>query len=114
MKHEFWFVVGTQYLYGTDVLEIVKTRAQEMAEKLSAVLPYPLVFKTLVKTNEEATDIVREANYHKECAGIVTWCHTFSPSKMWINGLLRCRNPTAIWLRSTIKRSRTKRSTWIS
>ncbi|MBO5999810.1 MAG: L-arabinose isomerase [Lachnospiraceae bacterium] len=93
MKYEFWFVVGTQYLYGTDVLEIVKGRAQEMAEKLSAVLPYPLVFKTLVKTNEEATDIVREANYRKECAGIVTWCHTFSPSKMWINGFASLQKP---------------------
>ena len=31
--------------------------------------------------------MVRQANFDEHCAGIVTWCHTFSPSKMWINGL---------------------------
>ena len=44
-KYEFWFVVGSQLLYGEDVLKTVADRAQEMAEKLSAVLPYPLKYK---------------------------------------------------------------------
>ena len=47
MKHyEFWFVVGSQTLYGDDVLTTVANRAEEMAQKLSAVLPYPLKYKT--------------------------------------------------------------------
>ena len=46
MKHyEFWFVVGSQTLYGDDVLTTVANRAEEMAQKLSAVLPYPLKYK---------------------------------------------------------------------
>ena len=92
-KYEFWFVVGSQFLYGPEVLETVARRAQEMAAKLSEALPYPLVYKVTAKTNAEITDVVREANYRGECAGVVTWCHTFSPSKMWINGLTDLRKP---------------------
>ena len=92
-KYEFWFVVGSQYLYGEEVLEIVAKRAAEMAEELSGVLPYPLVYKVTAKTEGEITDVVREANYRPECAGIITWCHTFSPSKMWINGFALLQKP---------------------
>jgi L-arabinose isomerase len=95
MKREFWFVVGSQYLYGPQVLETVASRAAEMAEKLSSVLPYPLVYKVTAKTNKEISDVIREANYAENCAGIITWCHTFSPSKMWINGLGALQKP---WL----------------
>ena len=31
MKREFWFVVGSQFLYGPEVLEIVDSRAKEIA-----------------------------------------------------------------------------------
>mgnify|MGYP002622489415 FL=1 len=86
---EFWFVVGSQYLYGNEVLETVAKRAQEMTDVLNASgkLPCKVVYKVTAKTNQEITDTVREANYSPQCAGIITWCHTFSPSKMWINGL---------------------------
>lgn len=93
IKYEFWFVVGSQFLYGPEVLKTVEHRAREMAEKLSEKLPYPLVYKVTAKTNKEITDIVKEANYRDECAGIITWCHTFSPSKMWINGFAELKKP---------------------
>lgn len=93
MKYNFWFVVGSQFLYGPEVLETVEARAKVMAEKLSAVLPFPLVYKVTAKTNREISDIVKEANYDDSCAGIITWCHTFSPSKMWINGLVNLQKP---------------------
>ncbi len=64
-----------------------------MAEKLSAVLPYPLVYKVTAKTNQEIAQVCKEANYEDSCAGVITWCHTFSPSKMWINGLADLRKP---------------------
>ena len=92
-KYEFWFVVGSQFLYGPEVLETVAARAEEMARELSKVLPYPVVYKVTAKTNKEITDVVKEANYRDECAGVITWCHTFSPSKMWINGLEDLKKP---------------------
>ena len=92
-KREFWFVVGSQSLYGQEVLDTVDARAREMAAFLSQRLPYPLVYKVTAKGNSEIVSIIKEANYHDECAGIVTWCHTFSPSKMWINSLTLLQKP---------------------
>lgn len=92
-EYEFWFVVGSQFLYGPEVLDTVEKRAREMAKELSASLPYPLVYKVTAKTNEEITNVMKAANYDDKCAGVITWCHTFSPSKMWINGLELLQKP---------------------
>ncbi len=93
--YEFWFVVGSQFLYGPEVLETVAKRAQEMADKMNAtkLLPCKIVYKTTVKTPEEATDTIKAANFDDKCAGVITWCHTFSPSKMWLNGLKLLQKP---------------------
>ena len=93
--YEFWFVVGSQFLYGPEVLETVANRAAEMTEVLNASgnLPCKIVYKVTAKTNKEIADVVREANYDPHCAGIITWCHTFSPSKMWINGFVDLQKP---------------------
>ncbi len=92
-KYEFWFVVGSQSLYGPEVLATVAERSAEMAGKLSEILPYPLVYKVTAKSNKEIADVIREANYDENCAGVITWCHTFSPSKMWINGFANLQKP---------------------
>ena len=95
MKRQFWFLVGSQCLYGDDVLITVDARAKEMVEYLnkSGKLPYELIYKGTAKSNGEISAVIREANYDKECTGIITWCHTFSPSKMWINGLASLQKP---------------------
>jgi len=92
-NYQFWFVVGSQFLYGPETLDTVAARAREMADKLSKVLPYPLVYKVTAKTNKEITEVCKAANYDDSCAGIITWCHTFSPSKMWINGFVTLQKP---------------------
>lgn len=93
MNKEFWFIVGSQDLYGEEVLKTVATRAQEMATELSKVLPYPLIYKVTAMSNSQITDVIKEANYNDNCLGIITWCHTFSPSKMWINGFTALQKP---------------------
>ncbi len=52
-----------------------------------------MVYKVTAKTNQEIANVVKEANYDGSCAGIITWCHTFSPSKMWINGFANLQKP---------------------
>ena len=84
---KFWFVVGSQDLYGPEVLATVAARSAEMAAEMSRALPYALVYKVTARSDAEACAIVRKANYDTDCAGVVTWCHTFSPSKMWLCGL---------------------------
>ena len=95
MKRNFWLLVGSQTLYGEEVLKTVDARAVEMTAYLNASgkLPFSILYKGTAKSNDEITDVIREANYDRECAGIITWCHTFSPSKMWINGLANLQKP---------------------
>ena len=94
-EYEFWFVVGSQFLYGPEVLEIVASRAKEMADTMnkSGILPCKVVYKVTAKTPEEISNVVKEANYQDKCAGLITWMHTFSPSKMWIDGLSNLQKP---------------------
>ena len=95
MKRNFWLLVGSQTLYGDDVLKTVDERAARMVSYLNGCgkLPYELIYKGTAKSNAEITEVIREANFDRECAGIITWCHTFSPSKMWINGLVALQKP---------------------
>ena len=93
--HEFWFIVGSQFLYGPEVLETVDARAREMADKMNASgrLPCRIVYKVTAKTPEEIERTVLDANHDPRCAGVITWCHTFSPSKMWLTGLQMLQKP---------------------
>jgi L-arabinose isomerase len=58
-------------------------------------LPGTLVFKPVVTTPQAIRAICLEANSSANCAGVILWMHTFSPSKMWIGGLMSLRKPIA-------------------
>ena len=90
---KFWFITGSQFLYGEETLRQVEEDSKKIVDGLK--LPFPVEYKLTVKTESEIEKIIREANYDDECAGIITFCHTFSPSKMWINGLAILQKP---WL----------------
>lgn len=99
MKHfdplEVWFVTGSQHLYGEETLKQVAAHSQEIAAALNAsdIIPVNVVFKPTVKSTEEIYAICQEANTASNCIGIITWMHTFSPAKMWINGLKILQKP---------------------
>ncbi len=59
----------------------------------SSFIPVKVVFKSVMRSMDEITNICIEANAARQCIGVVTWCHTFSPSKMWINGLKILNKP---------------------
>ena len=92
---EVWFVTGSQFLYGEDTLRQVEDHAKEMAGAMneSSFVPVSVIFKPLQKTPEEIQQLCREANNDKSCIGLITWMHTFSPAKMWINGLKILHKP---------------------
>lgn len=52
-----------------------------------------MVFKPVVKTAEEIHQLCLEATFSKDCVGIISWMHTFSPAKMWIAGLKSLQKP---------------------
>ena len=92
---EVWFVTGSQHLYGPETLKQVATHSQEIASFFdnSAKIPVKVVFKPVMKSIDEITALCIEANAAASCIGLITWCHTFSPSKMWINGLKILNKP---------------------
>lgn len=94
-KYEFWFIVGSQDLYGEEVLKTVDRHSQIMAKSFSEDpnVPCTVVFKPVVRNSEEIYRVITEANNDENCTGIITWMHTFSPSKMWIRGLSVLHKP---------------------
>jgi L-arabinose isomerase len=88
-RFEFWFIVGSQDLYGEETLKQVAGHARIMAEDFSRdnLLPGTLVLKPVAISPAGIRRLFEEANAAPACAGIITWMHTFSPSKMWIQGL---------------------------
>jgi len=92
-NYEFWFVTGSQFLYGEEALRQVAEDSEIIAENLSKKTSYPIKFKPVVKTPEEIYQLAIDANSDETCAGIITWMHTFSPAKMWIKGLMALQKP---------------------
>lgn len=94
-KWSVWFVTGSQHLYGEETLRQVDEHSAKIAEALnkSASIPVQVLFKPVVKTPEEIYTLISAANNDRDCIGIITWMHTFSPAKMWINGLKILRKP---------------------
>ncbi len=93
--YEFWFVTGSQHLYGPEALDQVAANSRAIVDGLNASgrMPCRIVWKPIVKTAAEIKTMFKEASYNDSCAGVITWMHTFSPSKMWINGLKDFKKP---------------------
>ncbi len=93
--YELWFVTGSQHLYGPETLQQVAADSTEIAKALdaSSAIPVKVVFKPVLVSTESVSELVAAANNTPRCIGLVTWCHTFSPSKMWINGLKVLQKP---------------------
>lgn len=94
-NYKFWFATGSQDLYGDECLKKVAEHSGIIVEKLneSGILPYEVVWKPTMITNEVIRRTFNEANADEECAGVITWMHTFSPAKSWILGLQEYRKP---------------------
>lgn len=95
MAQKFWFIVGSQHLYGPEVLNEVAEHARIMADGFNNddSIHFEVVSKGVVTTPEGIKKVLTEANSDMECAGVITWMHTFSPSKMWIGGLTLLNKP---------------------
>ncbi len=96
-QYEVWFVTGSQHLYGPKTLEQVAEHSREIAAALgtSKHMPVKVVFKPVLTTPDAIRELCLEANSAKNCIGLITWMHTFSPAKMWIAGLSLLKKPFA-------------------
>src|SRR6266702_7631674 len=92
---ELWFVTGSQPLYGEETLRQVAEHSREIAGALSdsSLIPIKVVFMPVMTTDQEILALCLEANQCKECVGLITWMHTFSPAQSWIQGLKALNKP---------------------
>ena len=90
-----WFVTGSQHLYGPKVLQQVTENSQVIASFFTASdkISANVLSKGVVTTPSEITAVCQAANNDENCVGVVLWMHTFSPAKMWINGLSILNKP---------------------
>jgi len=94
-KLEVWFVTGTQHLYGPETLKQVAADSAVIAASFdkSPKIQVKVVFKPILTTPDSITELCTAANNTKNCIGLITWMHTFSPAKMWIRGLTILNKP---------------------
>ena len=59
----------------------------------SGILPFEVVWKPTLIDSTSIRRTFEEANADEECAGVITWMHTFSPAKSWIAGLQAFKKP---------------------
>ncbi len=96
MKNKYmYFITGSQDLYGEDTLIQVDKDSREIASYLNADKGNPITIKYYgtTKNNDQIVEAIDKVNFEKDCIGIIVWCHTFSPAKMWINGLKKLNKP---------------------
>ena len=74
-NYEFWLVVGTQHLYGSEIFSEIDSHSNEIAQELSQKLPCKVVAKPCVKTSSEILTVMQQANNSANCAGVITWMH---------------------------------------
>ena len=100
--YKFWFLTGSQDLYGDECLAHVAEHSKIIVEKLNASgkLPYELVWKPTLITDALIRQTFNEANADPDCAGVITWMST--------------ANRFCICTRSSTKRFPTTPSTWTS
>ena len=94
-RYEVWFATGSQHLYGPETLKQVAADSQAIVDGLnkSGNVPVNIIFKPVLTGPDAIETLCLEANGNKNCIGLITWMHTFSPAKMWIAGLKALQKP---------------------
>ena len=94
-NYQFWFCTGSQDLYGDECLRNVAEHSAKIVEGLNASgkLPFEVVLKPTLIDQASIRRTFNQANNDENCAGVITWMHTFSPAKMWIIGLQEYKKP---------------------
>lgn len=94
-NYKFWFCTGSQDLYGDECLRKVAEHSAKIVEALNegGKLPFEVICKPTLIDQASIRRTFNEANNDEDCAGVITWMHTFSPAKMWIIGLQEYKKP---------------------
>lgn len=91
--NKIYFLIGSQDLYGDEVLKRALADGKEMAEYISEKTGECVEAMPVVRNSDEAYALAVKANSDPDCIGIILWMHTFSPAKMWIRALQTVDKP---------------------
>lgn len=92
---KIYFITGSQDLYGEETLRKVAVDSKEIVEFLNKNLgdDVEIIWQPTVRNSDEVTKTFVAASSDDECVGVICWMHTFSPAKMWIEGLQILNKP---------------------
>lgn len=92
---EVWFLIGSQHLYGLDVLCMVEVQVGWIVvgfDGLDVILIWVIVWLVLT-----IVDAIRwvcfDVNVDDVCIGVIIWMYMFLLVKMWIVGLFGLQKP---------------------
>jgi L-arabinose isomerase len=85
--YKFFVAAATQWLYGEEALKIVQEHMQEVNKQLREYfsgrgIQAELVLYPVGANQEAFEEFFSDAEYDKNCAGVILWPHTFSPSQL--------------------------------
>ena len=112
-NYQFWFCTGSQDLYGEECLAHVAEHSKIIVEALnrSGNLPYEVIWKPTMITNEVIRRTFNEANTDANCAGIIT-CIRFLRQNHGSWAYRNCANHFCIYIPSSTGRSHMTPSIW--
>lgn len=92
---KLYFLVGSQDLYGSEVLKQVDLDSKSIATYLNEKLKDLIEVKyySTITNPDDVVKAFKDILIDDDCVGVITWMHTFSPAKMWINGLKLLNKP---------------------
>ena len=102
----FWFLTGSQALYGEETLRQVEEQSRQVVARLDAAgdLPAHVEWRPVLTSSDAIRRACLEATAAEGCAGVIVWMHTFSPAKAWIAGLSALQKPL-LHLHTQVNRS---------
>lgn len=90
---QVWFLTGSQDLYGEETLRQVDAQSRQIVQTLGKSQPVPVVWQPVLKDAKSIRQVAHAANADPDCVGVIAWMHTFSPAKMWIQGMADLQKP---------------------
>ena len=92
---QIWFLTGSQPLYGEETLRQVADQSARVVDAAQRRRddPAAVVLQPVLKQQDAIHRQMLDVNADPACVGVITWMHTFSPAKMWINGLQALQKP---------------------
>jgi L-arabinose isomerase len=89
-----WFLTGSQEMYGEETLRQVAHQSGAIVNQLNAgAVPLTVEPQPVLTESAAIHRRIVDANSDRSCVGVITWMHTFSPAKMWINGIRSLQKP---------------------